>query len=180
MSVDLNLLPQDFQISKSTAKALKTIKALSVIFTVVFITFCLGIGGFFVYSKITINNTQTEVDQLKLQVKTQEKSEQELVLLKDRLDKINSIKFPSNTSSNISNMESLLANLSPGFDIDEVSINQNKMNLAVSIYSNEDLTFFMENLKNSDVFSTVNLTSLNYSSGGYAINANFSSLENKQ
>lgn len=176
MAVNLNLLPQDFQISKSTGSAIKAMKALGVILTVVFIIFCLGLGAFFIYSKLSLSKVQSSVDDLKIQVKALEKSEQQLILLKDRLGKIGIVRSSSGALSNINNMDSLKTNVSEISSIDEASINADKMNLTLTIKSNEDLGFFIENLKNTTAFSTVNLSSFTYSPKGYSINVNLTGL----
>ncbi len=179
MPVNLNLLPQDFQISKSAGSAIKTMKALGVILIVVFIVFCLGLGAFFIYSKLSLNKLQTTVDGLKVQVKAQEKSEQQLILLKDRLSKIGSVRASSGALSNVNNMDSLISNMSSVSNIDEASININKMNLILSVNSNEDLVTFMDNLKKSTAFTSVSLASFNYNSKGYSLDVNFTNLDTK-
>lgn len=179
MAVNLNLLPQDFQISKSAGNAIKTMKALGVILIVVFIVFCIGLGAFFVYSKISLNKLQSNVDELKLQVKAQEKSEQQLILLKDRLGKISSVRSSAGALSNINSMDTVLANVSEASSVDEASINPNKMNLTLSIRSNDDLSTFIGNLKNSTAFTSVSLTSFGYSSKGYLLDVGFTSLDTK-
>ncbi|KKR44847.1 MAG: hypothetical protein UT93_C0005G0012 [Candidatus Woesebacteria bacterium GW2011_GWF1_40_24] len=177
MQENLNLLPQNLQISKGLDSVLKTSKALGVILIVVFIVFSLGTGAFFIYSKITLNNVQTNVEQLKSQVKAQEGSEQQLVLLKDRLAKISSIKSTPNASKNIINMDILFRNMSPSSTMNQLEVTPTKIGVSMLIRSNEDLTAFIKNLKTNEMFNVVNLTSL-----GYSMNAGYSvivSLSNK-
>lgn len=170
MPVNLNLLPQDLQIDKNTVGFLKTIKALNVILMASFIFFCLGVGGFLIYNKIALTNAQTNVEQLTSQVKALEKSEQQLILLKDRLGKIASVKLVPNASKNITGINSLLANTTNALNLSEANISSSKTNLDLDIYSNEDLSTFLQNVKNSNIFKSVNLTSFSYNLNGYSLN----------
>jgi len=177
MPENLNLLPQNLQISKSLGKVLKTTKALGVISIVVFIISALGVGAFFIYSKITLTNLQTEVTKLKSQVKAMESSEQQLVLLKDRLAKITSIKSAPNATKNITNVDTLFVGLSPSSMMEMANISSNKMDISMSIASNEDISLFLKNIKDTDIFSKVDLSTFGYSPGvGYSIDV---SLGNK-
>ena len=175
MPENLNLLPQNLQISKGLGSILKTTKSLGVILIVVFIVFGLGTGAFFVYSKITLNNVQTNVEQLKSQVKAQEGSEQQLVLLKDRLAKIASLKSTPNATKNIINMDTLFKNMSPGSAANQLEVLPTKIGISMIIRSNEDLTTFIQNLKTNELFNLVNLTSLGYNmNAGYSVIVNLS------
>lgn len=170
MPENLNLLPQNLQVSKGLSKVLKTTKALGVISIVVFIIFALGVGAFFIYSKITLTNIETEVTKLKSQVKAMESSEQQLVLLKDRLSKVASIKAIPNASKNIANVDTLFTGLSSSSMMKAANIGSKKMDINMSIASNEDISIFLKNIKDADVFSKVDLSSFGYSPGvGYSV-----------
>ena len=169
-NLNLNLLPQNLQVSKGLGKVLKTAKALGVILVVAFVVFCLGIVALFIINKTTLTNTQASVDQLKTQVKAQETSEQQLILLKDRLAKIASIKSTPNASKSITNVDSLFANVSSASTMNEANITSSKMDISLIISSNDDLTSFIQNIKSTKLFNTINLPSFTYSANnGYSI-----------
>ena len=170
------MLPQNLQVSKGLNSILKTTKALGVIFIVAFIIFSLGMGAFFIYSRITLDGIKTNVDQLKSQVKAQETSEQQLVLLKDRLAKISSIKSTPNATKNITGIDFLFTNMSPSSTMNLANFSSTKIDVSVAIRSNEDLTAFIQNLKSTDLFKSVNLSSFAYGAGsGYSIDVSLSS-----
>jgi hypothetical protein len=180
MPENLNLLPQDLQVSKGTKNTLKTVKALGTIFIVLFALFCLGLGGYFIYSRITLTNIQANVDQLKKQVTAMEASEQQLVLLKDRLGKIISIKSTPNASKNVTHMDTLFAGMSQGFTPNQVSIAPSKMSMSLNILSNDDLSAFMRNVKTTELFNQIELTSFSYTMSGYNLELNLGQIETKQ
>jgi len=170
MPTKLNLLPSNLQVSKGLGSFLKASRSLGVILIVIFAIFSLGIGGFFVLSKITLGNLQTKVNQLTSQVKAQETSEQQLILLKDRLAKIASARNDPNAYKNITNVDSLFTNISPVSSMNQANISSSKIDISLVARSNEDLATFISNLKGTTLFNTVNLSSLSFSpKTGYAL-----------
>jgi hypothetical protein len=169
---DLNLLPENLQISKNLGNFLKTARALGIIFMVAFVIFAVSVGGVFVFSKINLTKIQTNVEQLKNEVKSRESSEQQLVLLKDRLAKITSVRSSSNTIKKVMGVNSLFANISPSSSLSQANISSSKIDVSMVIGTNEDLTTIMQNLKNTKDFGSVTLTSLNLGPGGFALTVN--------
>lgn len=162
MAIHLNLLPENLQISKGVSSFLKTAKALSVILIVLFSVSCLVSGALLIVNKINLDNTQKTVEQLKTQVKAQEVSEMQLVLLRDRLAKITTIKNYPTANKNIASVDSLFSNLSPNTILNQANISSNKIDISLVIRSNEDLSLFLKNIKDSTLFKTANVSSLGY------------------
>ena len=103
MSIDFNLLPPDLFISKNLSRALKSVRALGVISIAAFLVFAIGVGAYFVFSTITLNGLTKNIDQLKTKVTAQEISEQQIILLKDRLTYIAAAKSSASALNNIIN-----------------------------------------------------------------------------
>jgi hypothetical protein len=174
MPVKLNLLPQEFLVSKSLNSVLKTVRAMNVILSVAFIIFALGVGGYFLISRNTLNSTESKVDQLKTQVLAQESSEQQLILLKDRLAKISTVGSSQGTLKSIDNVDALLNGLSTNTSIEQMDAGSSKIDLSVIIKSNADLTKFMGNVADTNSFKSITLTSFGYSPlTGYALGLSF-------
>ncbi|MGA3292114.1 MAG: hypothetical protein ABSC49_03165 [Candidatus Microgenomates bacterium] len=170
MRVSFNLLPENLLISKSLIKSLKTIRALNVISIVGFLVFAVGIGAYFVYSTITLNGLNSSVDQLKSEVSAQESSEQQIILLKDRISDIESAKSQKSALGNITDVYSLIGNLSGNTSIGELDVDSGKVSFTMNIKSNEDLTGFMQSVESSNLFESVVLTSFGYNpTGGYVV-----------
>ena len=140
----------------------------------VFVIFTLGLVGFFIYSKITLDGVNSSIATLTSQVKAQESSEQQLILLKDRLGKIEEAKSSPNALSKVSGMDSLFENMSADIKLSDVSITPVRMDISLGLYSNDDLTKFFQNLKNTNLFDQVEVSSFNFSGLGYTIDAMFS------
>lgn len=170
---NLNLLPQNLQVSKGLSASLKAIKSLGVILTVAFVIFALGMLGFFIYSKITLDSINSNINMLTSQVKAQEASEQQLILLKDRLGKIAKVKSQPNALSKVLGMGSLFENMSTNVKLSQVDIAPVRMTLSLNLYSNDDLTKFLQNVKNSTFFNQVEISSMNFSALGYTMDLTF-------
>jgi hypothetical protein len=174
MPVKLNLMPSGLLISKSLSKVLKTVKAINVILIAIFIIFIVGVGIYFILSSISLKNTETKVEQLKSQIVLQETSEQQLIILKDRLTKISAAKASPDSLKNLSGVNTVLANLSQDSSISQMDVSPTKIDLTMTIRSNTDLTNFIKNVEETNLFKSILLSSFGYSStGGYNIGVSF-------
>ncbi len=170
MSVKLNLLPENLQISKGTTQLLKTSKSLGIVMLVIFIISSLGMAAYFVISQLSFNKLKAEVTNLESQVKAMEGSEQQLILLKDRISKISSINTMPNAVKNLSNLDLILEGVSLDSKMEDVVIAPKKISTSLQLASNSDFTAFIYNLKNSTSFKMVTLTSINYTpESGYKL-----------
>ena len=173
MPVNLNLLPPELSVSKSLNKLLKTIKALGVIGIVAFLIFAVGLGVFFVINTISLNSLKANIADLKSQVSSQQKSEQSMILLKDRIAKTMTVKNMPNSLKNLTNMWPFLTELSGSTVINQMTVSPTGVGLSVNLTTNSDLTKFIKAFQSSDVFRVVELTSFNLSPAtGYSVEVN--------
>ena len=170
---NLNLLPQDLRVSKGVGGIVKVIKSLNVILAVLFLISALIVVALFVIGSLRLNSVLSEVDQLKSQVKAQETSEQQLVLIKDRLAKISYARGYANAKDSLQNASLLLNNMTGGVTVNSMNITSVKTDLSLTILSNDELSILMDNLKNSDKFKSIDVYSFEYNKNiGYQIKAN--------
>lgn len=170
MPVNLNLLPPELSVSKNLGSLLKTLRALGVIAIGAFLVFGTGIGAFFIVSRMTLENLNVKLNALKSQVSAQEKSEQQVVLLKDRLAKITTIRGMPSSLINLTVMEPFLAGFSSNVSINQMEVGTKGIDLALNIKTNSDLSAFLTSIKDSGVFKSVDLTSFAFSpSTGYSV-----------
>jgi len=167
---NLNLLPPELSVSKNLNSFLKTVRSLGVIGIAAFLIFGVGVSAFFIFSTISLNGINANVTKLKGQVSAQQKSEQQIILVKDRLEKIASIQNLPNSSSNQTAIEPFLTNLSVNSSLGELEIDPAIVRLSANIKTNSDLSTFLGSFQSSDVFKTVDLTSFSLSPiNGYSI-----------
>jgi len=170
MPVKLNLLPPELAVDKNLSAALKLTRSLGIIFLAVFILFVFGISSFFIYDSVILKNLTGDVDSLTNQINLQNASEQQVVLLKDRLNKITSVQLTPSSLPNLIVIDPFLSSLSSTTAVSELGIDSQKMDLTLNFKSNSDLSTFLKSLSSSDVFKAVTITSFGLNpSTGYSV-----------
>jgi len=173
MAVKLNLLPPELAIDKNLSSALKLTRSLGIIFLAVFILFIIGISAFFIYDSITLNGLTADVSSLTSQISAQNTSEQQIVLLKDRIKKINTIQSIPTSLPNLVVIDPFISNLSGNSQVNELNINPQKIDLTIGFKSNNDLTNFLNSLSSSKDLKTVTITSFGLTpASGYSVGIN--------
>lgn len=162
MAIKLNLLPPELAIDKKTGTFLKTLRSVNLIAVAVFLIFTLGISGYFIFTSILLRNKENTLEGLKSQIKTRQTSEQQIVLLKDRLKKISTAQKIANSTDNLAAVDPILSLLSPDSAVTEMDIDSSKIGLLISFKSTSDLTAFFDGLKKSTEFKSATLTSFGF------------------
>lgn len=170
MAVKLNLLPQELAVGTNIRGVIKTLRALGVIGVAAFLVFGIGVGIFFITSTISLNGLNTNITKLTSQVSALQKSEQQVILLKDRIAKIAAVKKLPNALSSQKLIEPFLNNLSSTVSVKEMAISPTAIDLSVNLQTNSDLSTFITSLQSSDVFKSVKLTSFSLNPAvGYSL-----------
>lgn len=168
MAVKLNLLPTDRKVSGSLAKTVKAVKMLNVIFLSGFLIFALGLGAFFIFNNIRLRNINADVESLKSEAANLQKSEQQMVLLKDRLSKIKTVRKTPTAWTNLTNIQTLISSVGPNTFVSELNADSNKIDMSVLFRTNSDLAAFIKNLTETKVFKGITLTTFGFNpANGY-------------
>ena len=170
MPVKLNLLPPELAISKNLGSVLKTVRALGVIGIAAFLVFGLGVGVFFIISTISLGNTNANIKKLETQVSSQQKSEQQIILLKNRIAKIASIQALPSSLQSLTVIKPFLSGLSADTSVNQMSVDSKGTTLSVNFRNITDLSQFLGSFRSSNAFSSVNLTSFSFNpTTGYSL-----------
>lgn len=170
MAVKLNLLPPEYGTLGQLGKILRVTRALGVIAMVLFFVFALGVSAFFIISTITINGLNSDINSLKNRVTAQQTSEQQIVLIKDRVGKIKSILATPDALINLTAVSPYISGLSGSTTLSDLSADSSKVDMTLTFRSNTDLTNFMSQISNDKNFSTVVMPSFAFSStAGYSV-----------
>lgn len=173
MAIKLNLLPQELAVDKTMGMVLKTTRAIGIIVTAIFIFFTIGVGVFLILSSTQLNNTQGRVQSLKSQIGSLEKSEQEVVLVKDRLKKISKVMGIANSSKNLGIVEPLLSEFSEMSKVTELNVDPSKISVLINFRNNQDMAVFFKQLNNSVDFKSAVLSSYSFNPlTGYLVGIN--------
>jgi len=170
MPIKLNLIPQEQQTSKNLGNLIKTLKALGVIGIAAFLIFGIGLGVFFIATTISLNNVNASVTKLSAQVSAQQKSEQQIILIKDRIEKVATIQGLPSSLANLKVIDPFLSNLSGTGVVDQIAIDPTTIVLSVNLKSYADTSMFIDSLQSTDKFGTVSLDSFGLNpKNGYSI-----------
>jgi hypothetical protein len=175
MAVKLNLLPQGTSVTGTLGKVLKTTKMLGVIFIAFFLIFTLGISAFLIISTISLRNLNSDIDSLKSQISTLESTEQQAVLLKDRLAKIKTALAVPSSIKNLDGANPYISNLPPTASLTELNIDPQKVDFSIQFGSSNDLSVFLRDLSDTKNFPVGVLTSYSFNPiTGYLISVRLS------
>src|SRR3989344_6948892 len=170
MATKINLLPPGFGVTGNLGKILKAVRMVCVIGLAFFLVFGLGISIYFIVSTITFNALKSETNSLKEQVKTLQTTEQQIVLLKDRIGKINMALGLPEAIKNLDAIEPFISNLSSSASLNQLEIDAQKIDLSFQFRSTADTSAFIKSLSDMKDFRSVVLTSFGYdSTNGYTV-----------
>lgn len=162
MSIKLNLLPPELAVDKRTGGILKSIRAFNLILIAFFIVFTIGLSVYFVFTSVILKNKLASVESLKGKIKTLQTSEQQIVLLKDRIKKIVSAQNKPSAIKNLDMSGSVLSTLSGDSQITEMNVDIGKIVFLISFRTTSDLTNFFENLSKTTTFKSAILSSFGF------------------
>lgn len=174
MAVKLNLLPTDYSLAGPIGQIVKASRPLSVISLALFLVMAVGMGGFFIFSSISLNNLNTQNSALENQIQAQASAQQQVVLLKDRIGQIKKVQALPGASKNLNNIDPVLSLLSGNSLASELDVDSQKTSVSLIFKSNSDLVSFLKGLYADKVFSSITLSGFNYNpSAGYQVDLSF-------
>lgn len=176
MAVKLNLLPADYALTGPVRQLVKAARPLNVILLALFFVTAIGMGGFFIFSSISLNNLAKENNSLKSQIQAQSTAQQQIVLLKDRLSQIKTVQAVPSASKNFDKISPILNLVTGSSFVSELGVDSQKTTSSVIFKSNSELTNFLKNVSSNTAYSTVTLGTFNYSPVmGYQVGLIFTS-----
>ncbi|MCH7641080.1 hypothetical protein IID22_02715 [Patescibacteria group bacterium] len=163
----INLLPKDLTPKESFVKLASTLKRASIIGFIALIVLALALlGGFAVLSR-QLTTSSDDQSSLKSKIVALETTEQRLVLLQDRLERIDHDLAIDTASDEIEQLEKLTDLLPEGVTLQEVNLSPTSSTVAISTANSKTLSQFLAILLGSNIYAKVTLNSLsfNYLSG---------------
>jgi hypothetical protein len=174
MAIKLNLLPPDYALTGPIAQVVKFARPLNVILLALFLVMALGMGGFFIFSSLSLKSLAAGNDSLKSQIQAQSVAQQQIVLLKDRLGKIKTVQGVATAAKSLSDMNPLLSLVTGDSTLSELNVDPQKITASVAFKSNSDLTDFLKGISSNTNYSSVLLGTFNYNPAiGYQVSLEF-------
>jgi hypothetical protein len=136
-------------------------KLYIIVFIIFFIAVATSIGLFYMYSR-RIDEANNRKSDIERRIKALKETEQRLVLVKDRLSKVEQISNMESAEEKIKGLNFLFNNKTSSVSINEVKADDKL--LDISIFSNATYqTFdFMNLIKDSEEFSTITIKSMQF------------------
>lgn len=113
-------------------------------------------------------------DELRNQIQSQQMAQQQVVLLKDRLEKIKKVYLKPNANKSLTALDPMINSLPLGVTVSELSIDTEKTSLLLTFLRTSDLAIFLDGLDNETNFTSIVMDSFDYSpKEGYSVGLSF-------
>jgi hypothetical protein len=159
---NINLLPQEMGSNPKADKLVKKIKGYLVNELIILtLVVAAGLGAYFYYTN-QVSLSEARVNDLKRQISSQESSEQKLMLIKDRVNKADSVLSKDATSTKIAQLELLLDIFPSGVSLNKADINEDRLEVELSAANTSSLVNFLSLVMNNGDYSRIDMVSLDY------------------
>jgi hypothetical protein len=159
----INLLPIDLSPDSSKARLSNILKNITVVGSVLLIVSVLAVMAIFFINYVEIRNLSQSQKQLEKSIGALEKTEQHLVLVKDRLTKIRKILGKETTADLVGDLLSWQESLGMQLDIQEAEILPDKIIVSFKTPNSFELAEALSSMTEKSDYSRIELTSLNFS-----------------
>lgn len=166
----INLLPTDLSPRSSTVKVADTAKKIAIAIFALIVVFAIAAIIFFMTISVQIRNLSGKNEQLRASVSSLEETEQRLVLIRDRLKKVEAVQAKDTTSIQLEPLKEILPNFPPTVTLRELSVFSRETEMSFTINSSPDLARVLANIMAGDYYKRIELSSFSFNpSSGYFI-----------
>jgi hypothetical protein len=170
----VNLLPKELRPKKYIVKISKVLTNVSLIALLVFIISAVTVTSVYFVISGRLKSSQEKHEELITQIKALEETEQKIVLIKDRLEKVSEMKSRVSATERVDILEDVL-NISDGIaTVEESTLTEDKTNILMAANSSLNLTKLLSGLLISGGFKKIEMISFDFSRDrGYVMEFGF-------
>lgn len=161
--MDFNLLPREITPSKSQKKVTSAANKIAMFFLGVFILAVLLGGGLYLLFNSRLEAVKKEAGELTVNIQSLQSTEQSLILLKDRVQKISAILNSRTNENYYTKHNEVLAVAPETVTFEESEIEAGRSILGVKILDSLSLVGLFSGLRASSSFSSLVVSELTYS-----------------
>lgn len=167
---EINLLPTNVVVDKNTAKNVQLLTRIAIVFgVIILIEAIVGVSLLFIFNS-NLNKAKAENETTLAAVKQLESVELNLVLVKDRLSKIQPILDSRAIYTALERYNSIVTGLPANSTFDGLQITSDANNLTISSPDSDSLASIVRSLSNSDLYTTSIIDNLDFnSSDGFVL-----------
>jgi hypothetical protein len=159
---EINLLPQELKPSGSILKLSKNLKNIALLAVVVLLLFVtLSLGAYFILDNRTSASAANQ-EGLKQQIRALQQTEQRLVLIKDRLGKINSISKGPRANDEVERLNIVSTLFPENTYVEAVELDVNNAAVAISSDTLDNIAAYLASVVSSGEYIQINLAFLEY------------------
>lgn len=171
----INLLPQELKPKGYVVKLSVRLKKYAITLAVLFLVLVVFLGGAIFVLSLRMRSSLERQESLKAEIKLLEDTEQKLVLIRDRLEKIDLILSEKDSRGAVSILKEVNGILSEETDITEAQLKAQGLDLTLTTSTSASLTKFLASLVSFPNFQKIELLKLEYSqAGGYKLKLSLS------
>lgn len=167
----INLLPDKLLAKTGTRKVANLLGRIAIPALSVFFVGVVAGVGYLIVLNVQLKNLNSKKSQLMTSVESLETTEQQIVLVKDRIQKVNKVLGENNTEASVESFyNSVLSFVPPGVRVTEAKVTDESTTVSFIVTSSLSLTSLFANMTSSGDFSKIRLESLSFSpSLGYLV-----------
>jgi len=158
----INLLPPELSPQKSLLRIADILTKVLYVVVTVFLISILTFLGIFIIDNKKIKTLNTQKDMLSKQINEYQKTEQQVVLAKDRMTKIKDIWKLQGIKKALESFEELSINLPEGVLIKDAKISSAKSEVSTEAFSSLSVSKFMAYLVSSDIYKIIRLKNFSF------------------
>ncbi|KKQ51094.1 hypothetical protein A2865_00025 [Candidatus Woesebacteria bacterium RIFCSPHIGHO2_01_FULL_39_17] len=170
----INLLVQELKPKAYVVNFAKILKKLALVTLLIFlvgVTLLVGIITIFSQRTKTAFSNQ---ESLKREIKALQETEQRIVLIKDRIDKVESVYKKENAGDGVSSLREIIRVIPEGVLIQAYNLEADNLEVTLAADSLSNLAKFVSGIINLESFEKIVLKSLEFdSTKGYVIKFDF-------
>lgn len=159
---NINLLPENLGVKNANLKAAGLIKQIAALLLGLFLVLGAGALSYFLVLTRQINTSNASQESLKARLENLSTVEQQYVLVKDRVKKINQLTQDTSVEEALDNFEGLQNFLPSEIGINEVQVRPDKTEITFFATSSQSVVNFFDSLLGSGIYERVVLKSFGF------------------
>ena len=169
----INLLPQELSPKSPNARLAQSLRSVFIVGLVIFFIVAAGVVFLVITRSIALNNLNTRIAVLKTNISAIEQTEERLVLVKDRLTKIQAILSSGSVYDDIVNIDNM-SGLGTNTNLTDIKLVPKVANVSFSLNSPVELTRLMGIVVINQAYKTIALTQFSYNPlSGFLVGLSF-------
>lgn len=153
--MDINLLPRETAPSKSQQKAISAVNKIAMFFCGAFLLLVLLGGGLYLFFNSKLDAAKKEEEGLAVNIQSLQSTESGLILLKDRVQKINTVLASRANEGYFNKQNEVLALTPEDVSFDKSEIDTGRSTLGIKFLNSLGLVSLFSGLRTSSNLSSI-------------------------